>query len=145
MPLVPACLSRNGTGSNASSVSGNPRLESGWWAKARATAAMLPRRSSRRLRVGCIFMGVPLFSASRQGGAGALDEGVVGVAGAAQIKHARRQEPIPPRGFEMMKVLQDGGAELVVVRIAALEEDEPACGVGDRPGIGMVLQQGQDA
>src|SRR5262249_58301813 len=54
------------------------------------------------------------------------------------------QETIPPRRREAVEVLQDGGTELVVVRVPALKEDQTARGVRDRARVGLFFEHGED-
>ena len=49
---------------------------------------------------------------------------------------AARVALAPDRG-EMVEVLEHGGAELVVVGIVALQEDEPVRGIQERLGLGV--------
>src|SRR5690349_4817276 len=71
------------------------------------------------------------------------DQPVVLGARRRQVEEARREVAVAPRGGELVVVLQDGGAELVVVRVVALEEDHAPAGVDQGLGVVAGLEVGQ--
>src|SRR5579884_4044672 len=55
---------------------------------------------------------------------GSLEEAIIAIVGALQIEHARRRIAGSPGGREMVVIFESGRAELVIVRIPALGEDQ---------------------
>ena len=79
-----------------------------------------------------------------KGGARALHESVVRIAGTAQVEHARSQVAVAPGRRQVLVIFQRGRAEFVIVRICSFKEHETPGGIHKlRSAAGFSLQPGQ--
>ena len=91
-------------------------------------------------RTRCIVPGLtPRFS-GLQRSAYALDKRVVRSPRAFEIEYAAREEPVTPRWTDVEVVFQDCRAELVVVVVPSLHEDQTPGSADQVPSAAAVLQ-----